>query len=142
MSETQQDAAEELAENFELFEDKAGRYEYLIDLGRKLPAMSPEEKTEYNLVQGCQSQVWVAGRVRDDAPQVIDFAADSDAAITKGVVYVLWKVYSGHTKEEILSFDIDGFLERLQLNQLLSLNRRNGLSGMVQRIKTLAAAQQ
>jgi cysteine desulfuration protein SufE len=139
MSAKQQERAEELIESFELFDDTAGRYEYLIDLGRKLPPMDVTEKNETNLVKGCQSQVWVAGHQKPDGTLEID--ADSDAAITKGVVYVLWAVSSGEKPEDILAFDIDAYLEKLQLNQLLSLNRRNGLAGMVQRIKTLAAAQ-
>jgi sulfur transfer protein SufE len=137
---TMQDQAEELVEAFEMFDDADGKYQFLIDLGRKLPPMDAADKTEETRVHGCQSNVWVVAQVHHDAgKQSIDIIADSDAQITKGVIAVLQKVYSGHSPEEILSFDIDTFLERVGLNHILSMGRRNGLYGMVQRIKTLAA---
>ena len=131
-----------LVEAFEMFDNDGDRYEFLIDLGRKVPPLDAAYKTDENKVHGCQSNVWVVPKVREEEGQkVIDLLADSDAQITKGVVAVLQRVYSGQPPEEILSFDIDDFLERVRLNSMLSMGRRNGLYGMVQRIKTLAAIQ-
>lgn len=142
MTETPQERADALVEAFEMFDNDGDRYEFLIDLGRKVPPLDAAYKTDENKVHGCQSNVWVVPKVREEEGQkVIDLLADSDAQITKGVVAVLQRVYSGQPPEEILSFDIDDFLERVRLNSMLSMGRRNGLYGMVQRIKTLAATQ-
>ena len=138
---TTQEQAEELIEAFEMFDDADGKYQFLIDLGRKLPPMDAADKTEDTRVHGCQSNVWVVAQVHQDGGKpIVDIIADSDALISKVVIAVLQKVYSGHSPEEILTFDIDTFLERVGLNHILSMGRRNGLYGMVQRIKTLAAA--
>ena len=142
MTETPQERADALVDAFEMFDNDGDRYEFLIDLGRKVPPLDAAYKTDENKVHGCQSNVWVVPKVREEEGQkVIDLLADSDAQITKGVVAVLQRVYSGQPPEEILSFDIDDFLERVRLNSMLSMGRRNGLYGMVQRIKTLAATQ-
>ncbi len=140
MSQTQQEKAEGILEAFSFFDDWDDRYEYLIDLGKKLPKMDPDERNEENLVRGCQSQVWVRAEARDtDAGRVIDLDADSNSSITKGIVAILHNVYSGESPRDILGFDIDGLMEKLQLDQHLSPARRNGLSGMITKIKTLAA---
>jgi sulfur transfer protein SufE len=140
MSSTQQEQAELLIETFEMFDDWEDRYGLLIDLGRKLPPMDPADKTEENRVHGCQSNVWMVARVRpDEDSTVIDFIADSDSSIVKGLIAVLSKLYSGQRAEDILSFDVEPVLEHLGLSQYLSMQRRNGLAGMVQRIKRLAA---
>lgn len=139
MTDTQQEQATQIEEAFSLFDDWEDRYQILIDLGRKLPPMPAEEKTEDNRVRGCQSNVWMAAHVENEGDsRVIRFDADSDAAITKGLVAILWHLYSGQPVERILAFDIDGYLERLGLNQHLSMTRRNGLYSMVQRVKALA----
>ncbi len=141
MSETQEKRAEELADTFDLFDEWEDRYAFLIDLGRKIPPLDEADRTEENRVYGCQSRVWLAARVRPQGSEnVIDFIADSDSAIVKGLIAVLQRVYSGQPADDILGFDVERHLERLGLNQHLTLGHRNGLHEMVQRIKRLAAA--
>ncbi len=141
MTAVQQEHADELIESFEMFEDWEDKYRFLIDLGRKLPALPDAEKTEANRIHGCQSRVWVVAKKRSEADgNVIEFVADSDSDIVKGLIAILRRVYFGQTPERILSFDIEGLLHRLELDQHLSMNRRNGLYEMIQRIKRLAAA--
>jgi cysteine desulfuration protein SufE len=132
--------ADEIEGMFELFEDWSDKYQVLIDLGKDLPPMDPADKNDDTRVIGCQSNVWVVARLKqtDDGP-VVEFSADSDAAITRGLVSILWRVYSGQPAKNILMFDIDDFIDRLGLGGHLSMQRRNGLSGMVRRIKSLAA---
>jgi cysteine desulfuration protein SufE len=137
---TQQEIAEEIEEGFALFEDWEERYRFLIDLGRELPPLTETELRDENLIPGCQSRVWIAVR---NAPQstseALEFGADSDSAIVKGLVSILWRLYSGQTAQNILNFDIAGLLSQLDLEEHLSMNRRNGLYSMIQRIKELAS---
>ena len=136
MANSQEEQAEQLVEAFELFDDWDDKYSFLIDLGRKLPPLDEAARTEENRIQGCQSKVWIVTEPRAENGQaVVDFRADSDSAIVKGLIAVLRKVYAGQPPEKVLSYDIEGLLERLELSRHLSLNRRNGLLGMVQRIK-------
>lgn len=139
MIETQQQQADDLIEAFEMFDDWEDKYRFLIDLGRKLPALPDAEKTEENRIHGCQSRVWVIAE-KHTAPEgdVIEFLADSDSDIVKGLIAILRRVYYGQTAGRILQFDIEGLLHRLELDQHLSMNRRNGLYEMIQRIKRLA----
>jgi sulfur transfer protein SufE len=139
MTETQQQQADDLIEAFEMFDDWEDKYRFLIDLGRKLPALPESEKTEENRIHGCQSRVWVVAEKRS-APEgdVVEFVADSDSDIVKGLISILRRVYYGQTAERILQFDIEGLLHQLELDQHLSMNRRNGLYEMIQRIKRLA----
>ena len=139
MAENQQQQADDLTEAFEMFDDWEDKYRFLIDLGRKLPALPDAEKTEANRIHGCQSRVWVIAE-KSAAPEgdVIEFLADSDSDIVKGLIAILRRVYFGQTAEKILQFDIEGLLRRLELDHNLSMNRRNGLSEMIQRIKRLA----
>ncbi len=136
MPQTQVEKAQELIEAFELLDNWEDRYDYLIDLGKTLPLIDPAEKIPANRVEGCQSNVWVL--VKKSQDDRIEFTADSDAMITKGLVSLLWLIYSGETKERVLSFDITALLHKLGLDQHLSITRKNGLSGMVKRIKSLA----
>jgi sulfur transfer protein SufE len=136
---TQQENADALVEAFEMFDSWEDRYRFLIDLGRKLPALPDDARTEENRVHGCQSQVWLVAEAKDD--DTITFVADSDSTLVKGLIAVLRKMYSGQKARDVLSFDIEGLLERLGLNQHLSMSRRNGLFGMVKKIKTIAARQ-
>ena len=129
--------AAELIEAFEFLEDWENRYEYLIELGRKLPPFPDDQKTDANLVRGCQSQVWVTAQALPDG--TIQINADSNSAITKGIVAILQTVYSGEKPRDILGFDMDGLMQKLELDAHLSPARRNGLAGMITRIKTLAA---
>ncbi len=145
MADSQQALADNIVETFDLFDDWDDRYRLLIDMGRKLPPLDDAARTEANRIQGCQSKVWVVARTlaaptaSADASSTVEFDADSDSAIVKGLIAVLRKVYNGQPADKVLAFDIENLLERLGLDQHLSLNRRNGLQGMVQRIKTLAA---
>ncbi len=133
---TQNERALELTEAFEMFDAWEDRYRFLIDMGRDLPAFPTEAKTEANIVTGCQSQVWMIAEGKDDGK--IEFTADSDSTIVKGLIAILRSVYSGYTPQEIIQFDVEGLLRNLGLDQHLSMGRRNGLAGMVTRIKTLA----
>lgn len=136
---TAQEQAEELVESFALFDEWEDRYRFLIDLGKELPPLPEEARTDENKVHGCQSNVWmIAAPHEENGETMIDFLADSDAHIVRGLIAILRRVYSGRTAQEILSFDIDELFKRLGLDQHLSMGRRNGLSGMVTRIKTLA----
>jgi sulfur transfer protein SufE len=140
MTSTPQEEAQELVETFEMFDEWEDRYRFLIDLGRELPPFDEAEKTDANKVHGCQSNVWLIADTRQQGGvQVIDFLADSDAHIVRGLIAILRRVYSGRPAQEILAFDIDGLMKQLGLDQHLSISRRNGLSGMVTRIKSLAA---
>lgn len=139
MNVTQQEKAEEIVEAFSFFEEWEDRYGYLIDLGRELPPMPETLKTEETRVQGCQSKVWVVAETSQKEGQPhIALLVDSDSAIVKGLIAVLWQVFSGYTPQEILSFDVEGLLNRLELEEHLSMNRRNGLFSMIQRIRSLA----
>ena len=136
---TQLEVAGELVEGFEMFDDWEERYGLLIDLGKKIPPLDDAEKTEDHRIHGCQSKVWVvAGEAEKDGQDVIIFRADSDSAIVKGLVALLYKVYNERTPKEVLSFDINNLLDQLELGQHLSMNRRNGLAGIVTRIRELA----
>jgi sulfur transfer protein SufE len=138
MEATQEERAEEVRDAFATFDDWADRYQFLMDLGKKLPTMEPGDKTEENRVKGCQSNVWLVAE-RIPGTDRVEFVADSDSAIVKGLVAILWRVYSGQPATEILTYDIEKLLADLELDQHLTMNRRNGLVGMVERIKALAA---
>lgn len=126
----------ELLADFEMFDDWADRYGYLIELGEKLPALDAAHKTEANKVQGCQSQVWLVSRKEGDK---IFFDADSDSAITRGLIALLVKLFSGATSSEIASANLS-FIEKLGFAKHLSMSRANGFASMIQMIKRLAAA--
>lgn len=141
MSTTQEQKATEILEAFSYIEDWETRYEYLIDMGKRLPPMAAEARSQENLVQGCQSQVWVTAQaLPSEGGKVVHLTADSTSTITKGIVSILHAVYSEEAPEAILTFDIDGLMTSLELDQHLSPARRNGLYGMITKIKTLAAA--
>ncbi len=127
----------ELTENFSLFDDWEGRYQYLIDLGGKLPSMEDELKTESTEVKGCVSKVWLFAQ-KDDSG-VFHFKADSDGNITKGLVYIVLSAYEGKAASEIADVDIDTEFGKMGLAEHLSPNRRNGFYAMVEKIRALAA---
>ncbi len=133
-------AADDLIETFDVLGDWEQRHQYLIDEGDKLPPMPPEVKTEANRVRGCMSTVHLVARSAPEKPDVIEFLADSDAAIVRGLISILQRVYSGQTASAILAFDIEGFLKRLGLDHQLSMGRRNGLSSMIGRVRAEAAS--
>lgn len=132
------DSLDRIVQSFEFFETWEDRYRYLIDLGRKLPPMAAEDRTEANRVRGCTSQVWVKAEMGAESPSRLHLAADSDAQIVKGLVALLVAAYSGKTAAEALAFDIRGLLTRLDLQNHLSPSRSNGLFSMVERIQAMA----
>lgn len=127
---------DDIIEEFSLFGDWMEKYEYLIDLGKTLPLIDPDLKTDNRLIKGCQSQVWLA--VEEENGKLI-FTADSDAIITKGLIALLIRVFSHQTPEEIASADLY-FIEKIGLKEHLSSTRSNGLVSMIQQIKTFAAS--
>lgn len=129
-----------IMQNFEVLADWEERYRYIIELGRNLPPLEAEHKSEANRVQGCVSNVWLITDVRDGDPPVIEFRADSDAQIVKGLVAILLALYSGKTAREILTADIRNIFVKLDLAKHLSINRANGFAAMVKRIHELALA--
>lgn len=129
---------EEICDDFDELGDAEDQMHYLIELGQTVPGLAQEHKIEANRVQGCQSNVWLIARPDKDHPTAIQFEADSDALIVKGIVAVLLAAYSGRTPEEILAFPINDLFQRLQLTRFLSPMRSNGLHSMVKRIQALA----
>ncbi len=125
----------EIIEEFSLFEDWMDRYQYLIDMGRRLPEFPEELRTEENLIRGCQSQVWFVAEVKDGR---LGFRAISDAAIVSGLIALLLRLYSGRLPQDILDTPPD-FVTALQLESHLSPTRSNGLSSMLKAIRGFAA---
>ncbi len=125
---------DEIIEEFELFDDWADKYEYIIDLGKRLQGLPESEKTEENIIKGCQSRVWLNAHMKGDS---LIFEADSEAVIVKGLVSLLIRVLSGHTPEEIVNANLY-FLEKVGLQQHLAQTRSNGLASMVKQMKTYA----
>ena len=132
---------DELVETFEMLGDWEERYRYLIELGRKLPPMPEAQKTDAAKVRGCMSQVWLTHELQPGSPPRLVFHGDSDAHIVKGLIALLFKLYSGRTPEEIAGLDLHSAFERLGLASHITVNRRNGFYAMVERIRALAAAQ-
>ena len=132
-------AADELAETFDLLGDWEQRHQYLVEMGDKLLPMPAELKTEGNRVRGCMSTVHLFAQKRPGTADVLEFLADSDAAIVRGLIWLLQQVYSGQSAHAVLSFNVESLLQRLGLDQHLSMGRRNGLAGMIQRIRSEAA---
>jgi cysteine desulfuration protein SufE len=132
------DAAAAIEEDFALFDDVRDKIEYIIDLGKDLPPLPDELKTEANRVRGCQSQVWM---IADLDPQTrrISLRADSDAVIVKGLIRLLLRLYGDRTPEAIIATPPDVF-ERVGLGRMLTPGRANGLYSMVERIRQLARA--
>lgn len=129
---------EELYEEFDDLGDWDDQCDYLIDLGFDLPKLPDEAKCEENRVHGCQSQVWLIGQPSAENSQKLEFLANSDAIIVNGLIAVLLAMYTDRTAEEILATDAEAVFARLGLQRHLSPQRRNGLFGMVERIRKLA----
>lgn len=125
-----------IAEMSEL-DDWMDRYAYIIDLGNTLPPIAEEYKTPQHLIEGCQSRVWLNANLSDDGK--VEFTADSDAIIVKGIISMLIDVLSGHTPQEILDADLY-FIDRIGLSEHLSPTRSNGLLAMVKQIRMYALA--
>ena len=131
---TLQEAQAEVIEDFSMYDEWLDKYEYLIDLGHRLPPFPEELKTEDRLIKGCQSRVWLDTETDGDK---LVFRADSDAIITKGIISLLIGVYSGRTAREIAEDDFS-FIERLGQRENLSPTRANGLASMVATIRETA----
>lgn len=127
---------EEIVEEFSMFDDWMERYEYIIELGKNLPLIKEEFKTENNLIKGCQSKVWLQGEQKDDK---IIFTADSDAFLTKGIIAILIRVFSNQSAKDILDADMS-FIDEIGLKEHLSPTRANGLVSMIKNIKMYALA--
>lgn len=127
---------ERIIEDFSQFDDWMTRYELLIDTGKELPAIDPAHKVKDFLIEGCQSKVWLYPEYNGS---VINFTADSDAIITRGIVSLLIKVLSGRTPAEIMEADLY-FIDKIGLRQNLSPTRSNGLLSMVKQMKLYAIA--
>jgi len=127
---------DEIVADFDLLEDWEDRYRYVIELGRKLPPLPDGERNDTNKVRGCVSQVWLATTVNPDsrAPR-LSFLGDSDAHIVRGLIAILFALYSGKTADAILDIDANAVLGRLHLKEHLTPQRSNGLLSMVERIR-------
>ena len=130
------DKQAEIVDEFSFFDDWQQRYEYLIDLGKSLPEMPESQKDRGKLVKGCQSNVWLDAKMVDN---IIQFEADSDAILPKGIAALLVRVYSGQKPEDILQSD-EQFIEKIGLQEFLSPTRANGLLAMIKQIKFYAIA--
>jgi cysteine desulfuration protein SufE len=135
---TIKDIQEEIIDEFAIFDDWMQRYEYMIELGKSLPLIDEQYKTDDNLIKGCQSKVWVHAELKDNK---IVFTADSDAIITKGIVAILIRVFSNQYPKDIIEANTD-FIDDIGLKEHLSPTRANGLVSMIKQIKMYAIAYQ
>ncbi|MGM0496291.1 MAG: SufE family protein [Bacteroidota bacterium] len=133
---TLEEKQQEIIEEFQMFDDWMDKYNYLIELSKDLPEMPPEQKTEDNLIEGCQSKVWLHAEMDNGT---LKFSADSDAIITKGIIALLIEVLSGRTPKEIKDADLF-FIDKIGLKENLSPTRSNGLVAMINKIKAYAMA--
>ena len=127
---------DEIIEEFSVFDDWMDKYAYLIEIGNSLEGFDDKNRVEQNLIEGCQSRVWLNGELKDGK---VYFTADSDAIITKGIVALLIRVLSGHTPDEILEADLY-FIEKIGLKEHLSPTRSNGLVSMIKQMRMYALA--
>jgi cysteine desulfuration protein SufE len=128
---------EEILADFELLDDWEDRYRYVIELGRKLAPLPEDDRSAANKVQGCVSQVWLATHVDRSGPiPRLSFVGDSDAHIVRGLIAILFSLYSGRTADKIVQIDAAERLGVLHLNEHLTPQRSNGLMAMVRRIRT------
>ena len=135
MDKSLQDIENEVVDEFSMFDEWLDKYEYLIELGKSLKDYPETAKTDERLIKGCQSRVWLDYKVEDGK---IYFNADSDAIITKGIISLLIRIYSGRNPEEILSSDFS-VVDRIGLKENLSPTRANGLVSMIGKIREVAA---
>jgi len=131
---------ERIVEDFELLDSWDDRYRYVIELGRKLPALSPEDHNEANKVQGCASQVWLTSAqlpaTKPGGSPILQFEGDSDAHIVKGLIAILFALYSDESAEKILTTDANALFNKLGLGEHLTPQRSNGFRSMVERMKS------
>jgi cysteine desulfuration protein SufE len=132
------DIQTDIIDEFSMFEDWEERYQYMIDLGKTLPLINEEFKTEDHIIKGCQSKVWVHAEIENAN---VVFTADSDAIITKGIIAILIRVFSNQSPQAILDANTD-FIDEIGLKEHLSATRANGLVSMIKQIKMYAVAYQ
>lgn len=130
------DIQEEIIDEFSMFDDWDERYQYVIDLGKSLPIIEEQFKTEENIIKGCQSKVWLHGEQKEGN---VVFTADSDAILTKGIIAILIRVFSNQKPADILEADM-AFIDEIGLKEHLSPTRANGLVSMIKQIKMYALA--
>ncbi len=135
---TIQEIQNEIIDEFSMFEDWEERYQYMIDLGKTLPLIDDQFKTEDNIIKGCQSKVWVHAAMENDK---IVFTADSDAIITKGIIAILIRTFSNQHPKDIIDADTS-FIDTIGLKEHLSPTRANGLVSMIKQLKMYAIAYQ
>ncbi|MFY8065503.1 MAG: SufE family protein [Flavobacterium sp.] len=133
---TIQEIQDEIVDEFSMFDDWMQRYEYIIDLGKSLPLIDEQFKTEDNIIKGCQSKVWVHAEQQGEK---VVFTADSDAILTKGIIAILIRAFSNQKAADILEANTD-FIDKIGLKEHLSPTRANGLVSMVKKIKMYALA--
>lgn len=131
-----QETEQQIIEEFANFDEWLDRYAYLIDLGKDCPVIEERDKTEQNLIKGCQSRVWLSCTYDNGG---LHFRADSDAVITRGIIALLIRALDGHTPQEILDADL-AFIDAIGLKEHLSPTRSNGLTSMVKQMKMYALA--
>lgn len=131
-----QDIQNEVVDEFSMFEDWMQRYEYMIELGKSLPLIDEQYKTDDYIIKGCQSKVWVRADMEDNK---VIFTADSDAIITKGIIAILIRVFSNQSPQDILKADTI-FIDEIGLKEHLSPTRANGLVSMIKQLKMYALA--
>ena len=129
---------QEIIDEFELFDDWMQRYEYMIELGKLVPIIDQKNKTDNNVIKGCQSKVWVYAELKQDK---IIYTADSDAIITKGIIALLLRVFSKQHPSDILAADTS-FVDKIGLKEHLSPTRANGLLSMIKQLKMYAIVYQ
>jgi len=130
------DIQQEIIDEFDMFEEWMEKYEHIIDLGKTLPLIDEVHKTEDNLIKGCQSRVWLHAKKED---QKVIYTADSDAIMTKGIIALLVRTFSGQKAQDIVEADTD-FINQIGLKEQLSPTRANGLVSMVKQMKLYALA--
>ncbi len=135
---TIEDIQNEIIDEFSMFDDWEERYQYMIDLGKELPLIDSQYKTDSNIIKGCQSKVWVHAEMIDD--QLV-FTADSDAIITKGIIAILIRTFSNQQPKDIIEANTD-FIDKIGLKEHLSPTRANGLISMIKQLKMYAVAYQ
>ncbi len=128
------DKVQEFKEDLDFFEDELQKYEFIIDLGKKLEPFDEAQQTEKNLVQGCTSQVWLVCEKKDDK---LYFKGTSDAIIVKGLVYMILKIFSDETIDELNEGNMD-IVKELNLTEVITPNRQSGITGMIKKIKLYA----
>jgi len=140
VTETHAPTFEEILADFELLDEWEDRYRYVIELGRKLKPLPEDDRNAANKVEGCVSQVWLSTSVERDGTPRLSFIGDSDAHIVRGLIAILFAIYSGKAADEILSVDAIKTLGELHLKEHLTPQRSNGLMAMVKRIQSDAEA--